>query len=62
MNDNVIIKTENLCKYYNGDEYIRAATDKMPYNGQEILDMIGDVLVEYINEHNRFYDISTVEE
>ena len=51
-----------VCKYYDGGEYIRVSTDKMPCNGQEILDMIGDVLVEYINEHNRFYDISTVEE
>lgn len=51
-----------VCKYYDGYEYIRVSTDKMPYNGQEILDMIGDVMAEYINENNSFSDIGIAEE
>lgn len=51
-----------VCKYYDGGEYIRVSTDKMPCNGQEILDMIGGVMAEYIKGYNSFSDIGIAEE
>ncbi len=39
-----------VCKFYKDGEHIRVSTDKMPENGEEILNMVRDTLSKYIQD------------
>jgi len=39
-----------VCRYYDSGSYVRVSTEKMPENGQQILDSIGNAMRQYATE------------
>ena len=42
-----------VCRFFDGEKQVRVSTDRMPENGQEILESIGSVIASYQLEEYR---------